>query len=83
MSKEAPPFELQLERIATDSGDFRELYSFTLNPSSGIPDHLLGGWRTTGCSRRAAAEAFVRQRIAELQRGSQQTFPLTDCTELI
>lgn len=79
----ARPFELHLQTIDSEVGETRTLYSYVLNPSSGVAPHLCGGLRTTGCTTRAAAEAFVRQRIAELVGAPSTTSPPDDCTPLL
>ena len=76
-------FDLFAETVPTGPGQTSTYYSYTINAASGLPAQLCGRARTTGCSSRDAAEVFVRQRIAELQRGQLQTSPLTDCSPLL
>ena len=77
------PFALHPQTIAAADGMTRTLYSYTLNPESGVPRHWCGQRKTTGCPTRAAAERFVRQRIAELKRGPPPTTPLVECSHLL
>ena len=76
-------FALHPQTMAAADGTTRTRYSYTLNPESGVPRQWCGQRKTTGCPTRAAAEQFVRQRIAELRRRPPPATPPVECSHLL